>query len=95
MKFGFSPLVVSNTSVNRVMVFFCGFKYSSVVQQVHLNLKWAHYKFIGNKLFIGIHRVLKSHRSKMSITYMCYHENNVPSRLSPKWLCGNSCTWAS
>ena len=22
------------------------------------------------------------------------HENNVPSRLSPQWLCGNSCTWA-
>ena len=28
-------------------------------------------------------RVLKSHRSKI---------NNVPSRLSPQWLCGNSCT---
>ena len=26
--------------------------------------------------------------------YVCYHENNVPSRLSPQWLCGNSCTWA-
>ena len=26
--------------------------------------------------------------------YICYHENNVPSRLSPQWLCGNSCTWA-
>ena len=26
--------------------------------------------------------------------YMCNHENNVPSRLSPQWLCGNSCTWA-
>ena len=24
----------------------------------------------------------------------CNHENNVPSRLSPQWLCGNSCTWA-
>ena len=22
-----------------------------------------------------------------------YHENNVSSRLSPQWLCGNSCTW--
>ena len=21
-------------------------------------------------------------------------KNNVPSRLSPQWLCGNSCTWA-
>ena len=25
--------------------------------------------------------------------YICNHENNVPSRLSPQWLCGNSCTW--
>ena len=24
--------------------------------------------------------------------YICNHENNVPSRLSPQWLCGNSCT---
>ena len=26
--------------------------------------------------------------------YICYHESNVPSQLSPQWLCGNSCTWA-
>ena len=26
--------------------------------------------------------------------YICNHENNVPSQLSPQWLCGNSCTWA-
>ena len=25
---------------------------------------------------------------------MCNHESNVPFRLSPQWLCGNSCTWA-
>ena len=24
---------------------------------------------------------------------ICNHENNVPSRLSPQWLCCNSCTW--
>ena len=23
---------------------------------------------------------------------ICNHENNVPFRLSPQWLCGNSCT---
>ena len=40
------------------------------------------------------HRVLKSHRSKMGVIYIFSHENNVPSRLSPQWLCGNSCTWA-
>ena len=26
--------------------------------------------------------------------YICNHEKNVPSRLSPQWLCGNSFTWA-
>ena len=26
--------------------------------------------------------------------YICNHENNVPSGLSPQWFCGNSCTWA-
>ena len=26
--------------------------------------------------------------------YICNHENNVPSRLSPQSLCGNSFTWA-
>ena len=30
----------------------------------------------------------------MFIRYRCYHENNVPTGLSPQWLCGNSCTWA-
>ena len=24
--------------------------------------------------------------------YIYNHENNVPSRLSPQWLCGNTCT---
>ena len=27
-------------------------------------------------------------------TYIYNHENNVPSQLSPQWICGNSCTWA-
>ena len=26
--------------------------------------------------------------------YIYYHENNMPSRLSPQWLCSNRCTWA-
>ena len=30
----------------------------------------------------------------MGAIYICNHENNVPSGLSPEWLCGNSCTWA-
>ena len=25
---------------------------------------------------------------------MCNHENDVPSPLTPQWLCGNSSTWA-
>ena len=28
------------------------------------------------------------------VSYICNHGNNVPSRLSPQWLCGNSCTSA-
>ena len=28
------------------------------------------------------------------LIYTCNHENNVPSRSSPQWLYGNSCTWA-
>ena len=31
----------------------------------------------------------------MCIYNICNHENNVPSRLSPQWLCGNSWTWAN
>ena len=30
----------------------------------------------------------------MSIIYICNHENNVLSWLSPQCLCGNSCTWS-
>ena len=26
--------------------------------------------------------------------YICNHENNALSQLSPQWLCGNSCDWA-
>ena len=26
--------------------------------------------------------------------YICNHGNNMPSWLSPQWLCGNSYTWA-
>ena len=26
--------------------------------------------------------------------YIYNLENNDPSRLSPQWICGNSCTWA-
>ena len=31
--------------------------------------------------------------SKMSIMYM-FHDDSVPSRLSPQLYCGISCTWA-
>ena len=50
------------------------------------------YYISGHKWFTT-HRVLKSHRSKMGIIYIYNHENNVPSRLSPQWLCGSSWTW--
>ena len=25
--------------------------------------------------------------------YVCNHENNEPSQISPQWVCGNSCAW--
>ena len=52
------------------------------------------YIYISGHKWSTRHRVLKSHRSKMRVIYTCYHENNVPSQLSPQWLYGNSCTWA-
>ena len=37
----------------------------------------------------------KLYRSKKPKRWLkCNHENNVPSRLLPQWLYGNSCTWA-
>ena len=43
-------------------------------------------------IYIHIHTYIYIH-VYISI-YICYHEKNVPSRLSPQWLCGNACTWA-
>ena len=54
----------------------------------------------GNSLIMWwiwlIHQKRKILRDKHTnkYAYICNHENNVTSRLSPKWLCGNSCTWA-
>ena len=65
---------------------------------VTLNLENSTYRPYQNKKqsnkIYKHHRVLKCHRSKMSVIYICYHEDNVPSRLSPRSLCGNWCTWA-
>ena len=40
------------------------------------------------------HTVLKPHRNNCNIYVIMNHENDVPSRLSPPWICGNSCSWA-
>ena len=65
---------------------------------VTLNLENSTYRPYQNKKqsnkIYKHHRVLKCHRSKMSVIYICYHEDNVPSRLSPRSLCDNWCTWA-
>ena len=81
MKFGFSPLVVLNTSVKhlRVMVLFRGFKYSSVVQQVHLNLKWAHGKLLIGSVFVIDQFCLedfyyKTSRSEYTYIYVYVYE---------------------
>ena len=34
------------------------------------------------------------HTGCSNLIYICNHENNVHSRLSPQWLCGDSFTWA-
>ena len=34
------------------------------------------------------------HIYKYIYKYICNHESNMPSRLSPQWLCGSSCIWA-
>ena len=61
--------------------------YLSVCLSVCLSLSLS-LSLSGHK-WSATYRVLKCHKSKMSI--ICYHENNVPFRLSPQWLCGNSC----
>ena len=38
------------------------------------------------------HEVLKFCRIKINVICRRNHESNRLSRLSPKWLCGNSCT---
>ena len=43
---------------------------------------------------ISIHTECSNLTEARWVQYVCNHENNVPSRLSPQWLCGNSCTWA-
>ena len=58
-------------------------------------VKYIYYIYISGHKWSMTHRMLKSHRSNIYIyIYICNHENNVPFRLSPQWLCGNSCTWA-
>ena len=45
-----------------------------------------------NQVSSGMNRYYGIHH--LRILYICNHKNNVPSWLSPHWLCGNSCTWA-
>ena len=42
----FEHSVYRGSIMTTYILLFSGFKFYSVVQQVHLNLKWAHYKFI-------------------------------------------------
>ena len=43
-----------------------------------------------------IHETQSAHISQKQdgINAICNHKNNVPSRLSPHWVCSNSCTWS-
>ena len=50
--------------------------------------------YISSYNWLTTQRVLNSCRSTMSLCiYLCNHEKNVFSRLWPKTLCQNSCTW--
>ena len=40
-------------------------------------------------IYIYIYNI---HISEMGTIYICNHKNDVPSHLSPQWLCGKS--WA-
>ena len=46
------------------------------------------YKYIPDQKWSMTCKMVKSHRSKMSIINTWNHENNMPSSLLPQWLCG-------
>ena len=50
------------------------------------------YMYICIYIYIYIYKWSQVIHDTQSAQYICNHENNVPSRLSPQWLCGNSCT---
>ena len=51
------------------------------------------YVYISGHKWSTSHRELKSHKSKMSVIYI-HSWKQYALRLSPQWLCANSCTWA-
>ena len=81
---------------------FSSFLYLSIYLSIYLSVYlvyiyiYIHYIYIYICMYEGstTHRVLKSHRSKMSVIYkyICNHQQNVSSLLLTQWLCGNSCT---
>ena len=53
------------------------------------------FRFSAPKILCKITIMLKwNHSFRYVLIYICNHENHVPSRLLPKWLCSYSCTWA-
>ena len=82
MKFRFSPLVVSNISVDRDIVFFLyGFKYFSLVQQVYL--KWARYKLFIGPVFVIERFCLEAFHYKTSRSENMPKDIRGQSKLSP------------
>ena len=65
-----------------------------IIDKVRLCL--LYHCFVYNKKLLST--LIISHFNTMIYIYIymhiCNHENNVPSRLSPRWLYGNSWTWA-
>ena len=46
-------------------------------------------------IYTHTHIHTHTHTSRYICMYVYSCENIVLSRLSPQWLCGNSCTWAN
>ena len=64
-----------------------------VIQRLYKVVKLKLNLWRDKYLVFDIYLYLSMYLSKY--LHICNHENNVPCRLLPQWLCGNSCTWST
>ena len=73
-----------------IFYFRCRFAFVKVYIFVQQNAwKLANYIYT-----YTIHTYIYTYIHTHTHVYLCNYQKNVRSRLSPQWLCGNSCTWA-